>query len=121
MALTSTTGTVDGSNVTFENTAQGSSKGEGIIAYVNYTKGAGDSDIVLTPWFNDEDVDANFYQQIYVDGDGLLQALTIQFSATGKFRVPLAAARNESAVRLSVSGLVDGDLNIDFRIDNPFM
>jgi hypothetical protein len=121
MALTSTTGTVDGSDVTFDITSiRGASRGHGIMAYLDYTKGGSDT-AALAFSFQDAGVDStNYYSLAYVDTAAALQPTSISIDATGKYRLPVSIAQNEDVLKVTVSGLVDGDLNIEFGIDNAY-
>lgn len=117
-ALTSTTGTVVSSDVTFTVPKVGQSRGDGVIAYIDFTKN-GDT-LVISTSFNDDTIDTNFYTQIYLDGSFDLQNYTININSTGKYRIPIPIAANEDSVKLSCAGLVSGTLNIEFVIDQPY-
>jgi hypothetical protein len=116
--LISTSGEVNGDDVIFDQSAiKGASRGSGIVAYFDYELGAGDSTINVVMKFNDSGVDANFY-------DHLAPALIADFNlpaASGKYRVKLPITLNEDLVKLTVTGLVDGLLNVEFCIDNSFI
>lgn len=119
MALTSTTGVVEGSDVKFEITAFGNSRGAGVIAYVDYTKGAGDTLVSLFTKFFEARLSEDGFYGIFVNGTSVVKA-QYDFDSTGKFRLPIPIASNEDAVLIEVSGLVDGDVNIEFSIDNSY-
>lgn len=118
MALTSTTGTVNGSSVTFEITGSGAGKGVGVIAYIDYTKN-GDT-LTCQASFNDAKIDSNFYNQIQINSL-VLENVVFSIGDTGKYRISLPTALNEESVKLTFSGLVDGDLNVEFSKDQGFV
>jgi hypothetical protein len=121
MALTSESGTVDGNDsVIYQIPGTGSARGEGIISYVNYTKGAGDSDITFKIFFKNSNMDDNFYQQVVIDNYALTK-YEFTMNATGYYRIPLSAALNEEYVKVEFTGLVDGDINIEFSNDNGYV
>ena len=116
--LASTSGTVNGNEITFDQSLiKGASRGSGVIAYFNYEKGAGDGTVNITLEFNDPSVDAGFYESLISTG-----ALTFSLpTITGNYRVKLPSGLNEENIKLTVdAGLVDGNLYIEFCPDNPF-
>lgn len=119
MALTSNTGTVVGSDVTFINQGKGLARGDKIVLYIDYTLGGSDTGIVLTVSFNDSDIDTNYYERV-ISTAGALTTEDYTFSATGKLRLPLENSKNEENVKITVAGLVDGSLNLEFGVDNGF-
>jgi hypothetical protein len=121
MAITSSTGTVDSNNVIYEipDGYNGSARGEGVVSYIDYSKGASDT-LVIRILFNDPDIDTNYYDYGIVD-QGVLSYFEAELNASGKIRLPLPMAANEKFVKVNLTGLVDGDINIEFRIDTPYL
>ncbi len=118
MALTSTTGTVDGDSVTFYIPFSGNSRGEGIIAYADFTY---QTNTLLQFSFKDSDIDdTNYYKQIYLDSNFYLTDYEMTLTASGYFRIPIQTALNEESIRIDVSNLTTGDLNIEFNYDQPY-
>lgn len=119
MALTSTSGTVDGSTVSFSIVGRGAARGDGVIAYLDYTKVGADALKIQTS-FNDSKIDTNFYNQIYIESLVLANTL-FAINDSGKYRIPLPVAKNEETVKLTISGLPEGTLNIEFSVDQGFI
>ena len=119
MALTSTTGTVDGSDVTFSlANIQGAGRGDGVSAYIDYTKAGADS-ITLQISYNDSKLGTTFYKQGVLNGSDEIVAKTIGLPSSGQFRFPLSMSKNDDTVKVSVAGLDTGALNFEFAADNP--
>lgn len=120
MAITSTSGVVNGNEITFTipSTYQGTAKGIGIISYIDYTLGGSDS-LTMKYSFNDSSLSSNYYDNIIIEFD-TLKIVEISITASGQFRVPLGIARCEESVKITLSGLVDGDINFEFQIDQYY-
>ena len=122
MAITSTSGVVNGSDVSFDQSAfKGQSRGLGIMAYFDYILGGSDTTITIAMAFNDAAIDSDFYDQCEIVA-GVLTQITFDLpTATGKYRLQLPNGLNEDNIKLTVgAGLINGDLNIEFRPNQPF-
>ena len=122
MPITSTggTATIDGSTATFDlSSLKGAARGEGIIAYINYTLGGTDDIEIQSSFKNSESDDTNFYDEILVVSN-VISLAVIGMPVTGKYRIPISVASNEEEVKLTFSGLDTGTINIEFAIDNGY-
>jgi len=119
MALTSSTGIVASNTVTFAVTPQGSSRGNGIVLYIDYTLGGADLTIELQISYNDSNIDSNYYDRVS-NTAGALALEPLTFAATGKLKTKADNSLNDDNIKITVTGLVNGDLNIEFGIDNGF-
>lgn len=120
MALTSSSGVVVSNEITYVIKKSGTAGGKQLSLYIDYTLGVSDTGVSIQPAYNDAGVDAEFYDEtVLVTGDITLNPVGI--AATGKYRHKLDTMYNEDTVKLTVSGLVDGNLNIEFKEDNPFV
>lgn len=119
MAITSSTGTVVGSDITYTMVGSGYAKGDGVIAYINYTKSGSDS-VSIVFSYNDAKISStNFYKQVTIES-GAITAQSFSIGSTGLYRLPISIANNEEIVKVTVSGLDLGTFNIEFNIDNPY-
>jgi len=120
MTISSETGTVNGSDVTYNIPGRGSARGEGVIAYIDYTL-AGSDALILTMSFQNTEINSDdYFKQIVVD-TGILELASISVTATGLYRLPIATALNEESVILTFSDLDTGVVNVEFSVDNGFV
>jgi len=120
MSISSETGTVDGNDVTYDIPGQGSARGEGVIAYLDYTL-AGADNVFITISFQNTIINTeDFYSQILVD-TGVITTASINMVASGLFRLPIPTALNEETVKLTFSGLDTGVINVEFSVDNGYV
>jgi hypothetical protein len=118
MALTSETGTVVGDTIVYEYLNQGTAKGIGVVAYIDYVAGGSDT-VAMKVKYNEEKVGEDYYYNVTNEG-GLLKVSEYTFDGGAKYRFPIPISFNEESVILEFTGLVDGDINVEFSIDGAY-
>lgn len=116
--ITSETGTVVDNTIVYNYLGQGTAKGIGVIAYIDYVAGVSDT-LTMKIKYNEDKLGEEYYYNVK-DDDGLLSVKEFTFSGTNKYRFPIPIAFNEESLMLEFTGLVDGDIGVEFSIDGAY-
>lgn len=117
MALTSTTGTVVSDTVQYDIAALGTARGNGVIAYIDYTKGT--ESLTMKMKFAETQISDTYFYDTSIDTN-VVTIKVLSFTATGLYKLPIPISSNEDSLILEFLGLVDGTLNVEFSINNAY-
>ncbi len=118
MAILSNTGIVTNNEVYFDYSGQGEAKGVGVIAYIDYVAGEGDT-LSVKFKYNETRLTEDYYYNIYYDGT-VIKITEYSFNGTGKYRIAIPVSLNEDSIILEFIGLVGGTINVDFSVDGAY-
>ena len=120
MTVTSSTETVDVTEVIYNIVGRGSARGDGVISYVNYTKGENDNLLISFAYMNNETDTEHFYSDVTSDS-GIISVSSYSIPLSGLYRIPISIAQNEDVIKMTFSGLVEGSVNVEFEKDSPYL
>lgn len=100
--MTSTTGTVAGTDPSFTVVFPTFNHREGAFIYLKYATGTSTS-ITVAPTFINKSVHATDYYAPVIASGSLLSAISYTISVAGNYRIPIPLTTEETSLRISIA------------------